>query len=89
MSTPKFTFHFYRFVGMEGNRSTEFVRDCTQADGMRGLVERNQEHISLATERAKEWAASKSLTLNPQEPFPSEKYPGKVWLEFRFGGLTL
>ncbi len=89
MATPTFTFDFYRFVGTNGNRATEIVPDYTQADGMRGLVDRNPQHIQLATQRVHDWAQSKGLTLNAQEPFPSEKYPGKVWLEFRFGGLTL
>ena len=89
MSAPQFTFNFYKFTGTNGDRHTELVRDHSQADGMRGLVERNQKHIELATERAVQWGETKGLTLNPQEPYPSEKYPGKVWLEFRFGGLTL
>ena len=89
MSTPKFTFNFYRFVGSENNRYTESVRDYTQADGMRGIVERTPQQIQLATQKVNEWATSKAISLNAQEPFPSEKYPGKVWLEFRFGGLTL
>ena len=89
MDAPKFTFNFYRFVGGEGHRTTEIVRDYSHADGMRGLIDRTPEHIKQATERVVEWASSKGCTVASQEPYPSEKYPGKVWLEFRFGGLTL
>lgn len=89
MSTPQFTFHFYRFVGSNGSRTTEVVRDYNQADGMRGLVDRNAKSIEQATERVSEWAHAKDIAVSPQEPFPSQKHPGKVWLEYRFGGLTL
>ena len=89
MSQLKFTFNFYKFTGGEGHRTTEIVREYSTADGMRGLVDRNPSHIQEATQRVNEWAASKGLTVNAQEPYPSEKYPGKVWLEFRFNGLTL
>ena len=88
MQAQKFTFSFYRFVG-NGIRSTEIVRDYTAADGMRSLVDRKPEIVQLANQRAFEWAESKGLTMTAQEPFPSEKYPGKCWIEFRFGGLTL
>ncbi len=89
MSTPTFVFDFYRFVGSNGNRTTEMVRDYTQADGMRGLVDRDPKQVQLARERVEAWAASKGISISAQEPFPSEKYPGKVWLEYRFGGLSL
>jgi len=89
MSTSKFTFHFYRFTGTDTNRTTEIVRDYSKADGMRGLVNRSAEEVEVATERVIDWAVTKGIALNRQEPFTSEKYPGKVWLEFRFGGLTL
>ena len=89
MADAKFTFTFYRFVGPEKHRTTEVVRDFNQADGMRGLVDRNPDLIAIAAKRAVEWADSRNITLSAQEPFPSEKHPGKVWLEFRFGGLTL
>ena len=88
MEASKFTFTFFRFIG-NGVRTTEIVRDFTLADGMRSLVERTPETVQLATQRVHEWATSKSMTLSAQDPFPSEKYPGKCWLEFRFGGLTL
>jgi hypothetical protein len=86
---PKFSFTFFRFTGSEGSRTTEIVRDFNQADGMRSLIDRSQKHIELAVQRVNEWATSKSLSICIQEPFPSEKHPGRVWLEVRFGGLTL
>jgi len=58
-TAPQFTFHFYRFIGTNGSRTTEVVRDYTQADGMRSLVDRNAKFIELATERAAEWAFPK------------------------------
>jgi hypothetical protein len=87
MDAPKFTFTFYRFTGTEGHRTTEITRDFDQADGMRGLIERS--YIQAATTRVTDWASSKGISVSSQEPYPSEKYPGKIWLEFRFGGLTL
>jgi len=84
-----YTFNFYRFIGVEGNRTTEIVRDYSQADGMRGIVERSEQQIQSATQRVIEWATEKGLGVTLREPFPSQKYPGKVWLEFRFTGLTL
>jgi len=89
MSDVKFNFSFYRFVGNEGHRTTEIVRDFNQADGMRSLVDKDPNVITTAIQRVSDWATSKGLTANSQEPYPSEKYPGKVWLEFRFNGLTL
>ncbi len=85
----KFVFTFFRFVGDATTRSTEIVRDYNHADGMRGLIDRNPESINLANERVNQWAEKKGLNLTAQEPFPSDKYPGKVWLEYRFGGLAL
>lgn len=76
--SEKYTFNFYRFIGTIGNRSTEFVRDYTLADGMRGLVDRKTEEIQLARERVQEWVTSKGITVNPLDPFPSMKYPGKA-----------
>ena len=85
----KFTFTFYRFTGTEGARTTETVREFASADGMRGLVDRNPKSVELANQRVIEWANSKGITVTAQEPFPSEKHPGKVWLEYKLGGLTL
>ena len=84
-----FTFNFYRFVGTVGHRSTELVRDHSIADGMRGLVEKSPEQIQLASTRVNEWAKQHGITINTKKPYPSDKYPGRVWLEFRFAGLTL
>ena len=89
MEAPKFTFTFYRFTGIEGHRTTELVRDYAQADGMRALVERKEQVVAEAINRVQAWASSKGFSINAQEPYPSEKHSGKVWLEFRFGGLTL
>lgn len=88
-TAPRFSFTFYRFIGPEGNRTTEVVRDFALADGMRALLEGSAKTLEVARERVSEWSTSKGITVNPQEPFPSEKHPGKVWLDFRFGGLVL
>ncbi|MBI5020555.1 MAG: hypothetical protein HZB59_03890 [Ignavibacteriales bacterium] len=89
METNKFKFNFYRFTGTQDNRTTEITRDISTADGMRGLVDMKADQIKLATQRATDWASSNHLTINPKPPFPSTKYPGKAWLEFRFTGLAL
>jgi hypothetical protein len=88
-NSPKFSFNFYRFTGTQGNRSTEIVGDYTHADGMRGLVDGRSNIIELAKQRVTDWGTSKGIMVNPLEPFPSQKYPGKVWLEFRFSGLII
>ncbi len=89
VSQPSFRFTFYRFVGPRGNRTTEVVRDLSIADGMRSLVDQKKEDISACCERVQRWASTTGLSLRTTEPFPSSKHPGKVWLEFRFDGLTL
>lgn len=38
MSAPTFVFDFYRFVGTNGSRSTEMVRDFTQASSCIRIV---------------------------------------------------
>jgi hypothetical protein len=83
------TFTFYRFTGSNGHRTTEIVRDFNLADGMKGLVEHNPQQIQQVKERVEDWASSKGISLKTKEPFPSSKYPGKVWLEFRITGLTI
>lgn len=87
-NNTKFTFTFYRFTGQKGNRSTELTRDYNQADGMRSLIEAKPEQVQLAQQRVNAWVDSKGITVIAQEPYPSTKYPGKVWLEYRFGGLA-
>jgi hypothetical protein len=87
MTTFRFT--LYRFIGPKGQRSTEVVRDLEAADGMRSLVDQSSQTINACRERVSEWAAANGITVKAHEPFPSTKYPGKVWMEFRFGGLTL
>jgi hypothetical protein len=89
MLTAKFIYNFFRFTGPDEYRRTEFVRDYRIADGIRSLVDHKEEVIRLATEKVISWAASKGITLNVKPPYPSQKYPGKMWIEFRFTGLTL
>ncbi len=86
---PSFKFTFYRFCGQHGSRTTEVVKDLSIADGMRGLVDQKKEEINACCERVQQWASSTGISLKVIDPFPSTKHPGKVWLEFRFGGLTL
>jgi hypothetical protein len=86
---PQFTFTFFRFTGPENARKTERVREFNDADGMRGLIDRNPKLIEAAHEKVIDWVSAKGVAVTCHEPFPSEKYPGKVWLEYRFGGLTL
>jgi hypothetical protein len=86
---PQFNFTFYHFVGEDGNRTTQVVRDAAIADGMRGLVNYDPQTIQLATQRVNAWAASKGMTVTVREPYPSTKHPGKVWMEYRFGGISL
>lgn len=88
-SGSRFTFSFYRFTGEKGKRTTETVRDYSSADGMKGLIDHQTEAIEEATQRVLDWARSRHLSVTPRQPFPSAKYPAKVWLEFRFAGLTL
>ena len=88
-AAPQFTFHFFRFTDNNGTRTTQRLRNHGEADGMRGLVDGHQKDIELATQRVHDWATSKGISVNAHEPYPSTKYPGKVWLEFRLGGLTL
>jgi hypothetical protein len=82
-------FRFYRFIGPTGQRTTELIRDYSQADGMRGLVDHNQQAVNDAVNKVTSWASAKGVSLKVLDPFPSSKYPGKVWLEARFSGLTL
>jgi hypothetical protein len=89
MQQSSFTFNFYRFIGTAGHRTTEIVRDFKLADGMRGLVDRTPDQIQTATQKVSDWASSNGLSVTTQEPYPSAKYTGKVWLEFRFGGISL
>ena len=89
MNAKSFVFRFYRFIGPVGQRTTELIRDYAQADGMRGLVDHNQKAVDEAVNKLVAWAASKGVSLKILDPFPSTKYPGKVWLEARLTGLTL
>ena len=87
--TPLFQFRLYRFTGPREARTTELVREVALADGMRTVINNDKTTIQACCERVREWAASKGLNVTAQEPFPSVKYQGKVWLEFRFGGMIL
>lgn len=89
MENQAFRFSFYRFIGPKGNRTTELVRDLSLADGMRGLVEGNKHTIETCKQKVSDWASRNGLTVRFNDPYPSSRYPGKVWIEFRFGGLTL
>lgn len=89
MQTPTFRFSLYRFVGPKGHRTTEIVKDLTLAHGMRTVVEGDENIIELCKRKVLEWANSKGIYVIPRDPYPSAKYPGKVWLEFRFGSFTL
>lgn len=86
-TSQTFSFRFFRFIGTPGNRTTEIVRDHTVADGMRGIVDSSVRDV--ADSKVTAWATEKGLTLIAKEPFPSERYAGKIWLEYQFGGITL
>ena len=86
-ATQSFSFRFFRFIGTPGNRTTEIVRDYAVADGMRGIVDSSAREV--ADSRIVAWATEKGLSLTAKEPFPSQRYAGKVWLEYHLGGITL
>jgi len=88
-SAPSFFFRFYRFVGPTDKRTTELVRNQTEADGMRALIDQSETTVQMCINRVIQWAKNNGIAANAREPFPSKKYPGKVWVEFRFGGLML
>lgn len=83
-----FQFSFYRLITLQGKRSTELVRDFNTTDGTRGLVDQHEQATQTCRERVEKWAVSKAITVKANVPYPS-KHPGKVWLEYRFGGITL
>ena len=84
-----FSFTFYRFERNGRSITTTIVRNFDDADGLRGIVNSDDKEISTATEKVRKWAESQGLAVSYKEPYPSEKHPGKVWLDFQFGGLTL
>jgi len=84
---PKFSFTLFRFTGPKGQRSTETVRDLSIVHGMRAMVD--HESITSCRQRVTDWAEAKDIGLTAIDPFPSNRYPGKYWLEFRFTGLVL
>ena len=68
-STQKhFTFTFYRFERNGRNITTAIVRSQDEADGLRGLVTKNDSEISAATERVHNWAEAKGLSISSKEP---------------------
>ena len=88
-SNVMFTFTLFRFIGPKGSRTMEIVRDFSVADGMRALVENSERSITTCRSRVQAWADTHGLAVIPLEPYPSARYPGKAWLEFRFGSLML
>ncbi len=84
---PKFNFNFYRFERAAGAVTTVPVRDASHADGMKTLID--TQHSTIVKERVAQWAVKNNINLSEKSPFPSSKYPGKVWIEYRFGGITL
>ena len=84
---PTFTFNFFRFDRSSGTTTTIPVRDASYADGMKTLID--TQYATLVKERVAGWAVKNNINLSEKPPYPSIKYPGKVWIEYRFGGLTL
>ena len=86
----QFNFFFYRFNRDNGKLTTELVRNASEADGMKSLIINNSNQVAEAVNKVEEWAKTHGITLkNTGRPYPSAKHPGKAWLDFRFGGLTL
>jgi len=86
----KFNFFFYRFNRDSGQLTTELVRNYSEADGMKSLIDLGSNQVSEAITRAVSWAETHGISLrHTGKPYPSTKHPGKAWLDFRFGGLTL
>ena len=81
-----FDFDFYRFNG-RGVRPS-LVAAVDQASFMRSRYSIEGALVELASDRAHQWAKDHGFSLNTRKPYPSSQ-PGKYWLEFRFGGLTL
>ena len=84
---PQYTFTFYRFTTNDGKAKVGMVRDAANADGMRALISKTQ--LEDVTDRVTSWATEKGISITAQPLYPSTKYPGKMWIDFRFGGLTL
>ena len=86
--TPEvtFDFDFYRFTG-KGERPT-LVPTPHQAHFMRSRYSVDQQLVDAAMGRVMKWSHERGIAVNAKAPYPSNR-PGKVWLEFRFGGLSL
>ena len=85
----QFIFTLYRFVALNGKYVTEVVRNLAFADGMRTLVDMTEPAIHVCMQRVMEWARAQGISIRALDPYPSKKYPGKAWLEFRIGGLVI
>ncbi len=81
-----FDFDFYKFNG-RGNAPT-LVPSVQDANFMRSRSSVDESLIDVAIGRVLAWASDNGLCVAPRKPFPSSR-PGKYWIEFRFGGLTL
>ena len=93
MSTPEssaaqvsFDFDFYRFTG-KGERPT-MVTTPHQAHFMRSRYSIEGHLLEAATGRVMAWSRERGIPVNVKAPYPSNR-PGKYWLEFRFGGVSL
>ena len=84
-----FSFKFYRFISKEDRKTTEIVKDCNLADGMKGLIDNTPQQLLSALTKVQDWAAKQGLGFSYADPYPSSKYPGKAWLDIRFNGLIL
>ena len=85
-AAPTFDFDYYRFNG-KGNRPVR-VSSPEQADFMRSRYSIEESLVNTVCERVAAWGSRRGIGVIPKSPFPSNQ-DGKVWLEFRFGGLTL
>ena len=82
-------FSYYRFTEVNNKKTTQVVKDFSIADGMKGLIDNTPQHFSLALNKIKDWAIQKGIGFSYSDPYPSNKYPGKAWIDVRFNGLTL
>ena len=57
-----------------------------QAHFMRSRYSVDQQLVDAAMGRVMKWSRERGIAVNAKAPYPSNR-PGKVWLEFRFGGF--
>jgi hypothetical protein len=62
-SAPNFFFRFYRFVGPTEKRTTELVRNQTEADGMRALIDQGEATVQNCITRVVQWAKGNGVTV--------------------------